>query len=103
MPTRGTSTILAWGGRRGGNGGTVKGTRAMATTRMNIARQKRARRKNWRGRETDPGYDIMFMSNETEVGVSEVKAVGYDKILASGVEVRVLSCRVEGVMDCLQV
>ena len=77
----------------------MKGTRAMATTRMNIARQKRARRKNWRGRETDTGYDIMFMSNETEVGVSEVKAAGYDKLLASRVEGRVSSRGVEGVMN----
>ena len=76
----------------------MKGTRATATTTMETARRKKRR-----GRETAPRCDIMFMSNETEVGVSEVKAVGYDKILASGVEVRVLSCRVEGFMNCLQV
>ena len=41
--------------------------------------------------------------HETDVGVSEVKAAGYDKLLVSRVEGRVLSCRVEGVMNCLQV
>ena len=60
---------------------------------------KRARRKKRRGRETAPGCDIMFTSNETEVEVSEVKAAGYDKLLASRVEGRVLSCRVDGVMN----
>ena len=43
----------------------MKVTRETATTTM-----KRARRKNRRGRETSPGCDIMFTSNETEVGVS---------------------------------
>ena len=76
----------------------MKGTRATATTTM-----ERARRKNRRGREMAPGCDIMFTSNETEVGVSEVKAAGYDKLLASRVEGRVLSCRVEEVMNYLQV
>ena len=76
----------------------MKRMRATATTTM-----KRARRKKRRGRETSPGCDIMFTSNETEVEVSEVKAAGYDKLLASRVEGRVLSCRVEGVMNCLQV
>ena len=64
---------------------------------------KRARRKKRRGRETAPGYDIMFTSNDTEVGVSEAKAAGYDKLLVSRVEGRVSSRRVEGVMNCLQV
>ena len=45
----------------------------------------------------------MFTSNKTEVGVSEVKAAGYDGLLAYRVEGRVLSRRVEGVMNCLQV
>ena len=58
----------------------MKGMRVTATTTM-----KRARRKKRRGRETAPGCDIMFTSNETEVGVSEVKAVGYDKLLVSRV------------------
>ena len=49
------------------------------------------------------GCDIMLTSNDTEVGVSEVKAVGYDKLLASRVEERVSSHRVEGIMNCLQV
>ena len=43
----------------------------------------------------------MFTSNETEVGVSEVKAVGYDKLLAYRVYGRVSSRRVEGVMNRL--
>ena len=47
---------------------------------------KRERRKKRRGRETAPGCDILFTSNETEVGVSEVKAVGCDKLLASRIE-----------------
>ena len=76
----------------------MKGTRATATTEMN-----RARRKNRRGRETAPGCDIMFTSKETEVGVSEVKAAVYDKILASRVEGRVLSHRIERIMNRLQV
>ena len=81
MPTLGTSTVLTWGGRRGQSGGMTKGTRAMATTMMN-----RARRKERRGWETATGCDITFTSNETEVGVSEVKAAGYDKQLAPRVE-----------------
>ena len=56
----------------------MKGTRATASTTMN-----RASRKKRRGRETDPGCDIMFTSNETEVGVSEVKAAFYAKLLVS--------------------
>ena len=76
----------------------MKGARATATTAM-----KRVRKKKSRGKETVPGCDIIFTSNKTEVGVSEVKAAGYDKLLASRVEGRVLSCRVEGVMNCLQV
>ena len=75
----------------------MKGMRVIATTTI-----KRARRKKRRGRETAPGCDIMFTSNETEVRVSEVKAAGCDKLLASRVEGRVLSCRVEGVMNFLQ-
>ena len=58
----------------------MEGTRATATTTM-----KRVRSKKRRGRETATGCDIMFTSNETEVGVSEVKATGYDKLLASRV------------------
>ena len=96
MSTRGTSTISACGGRRGQSGGTIKGTRVTATTTM-----KRARRKKRRGRDTAPGCDIMFTFNEIEVGVSEVKAAGYDKLLASRVEVLVSSRRVEGVMNRL--
>ena len=72
----------------------MKGTRLTATTTMN-----RARRKKSRGRDTAPGCDIMFTSCETEVGVSEVKAVGYDKLLASRVEGRLLYRRVDGVMN----
>ena len=64
---------------------------------------ERARKKKRRGREKAPGCDFMFTSKETEVGVSEVKAVGYDKLLSSRVEGRVSSYRVEGVMNCLQV
>ena len=64
---------------------------------------KRTKRKKRRGRETSPGCDIIFTSNKTEVRVSEVKSVGYDKLLASRVEGRVLSHRVEGVMNCIQV
>ena len=45
----------------------------------------------------------MFTSNETEVGVSEVKAACYDKLMVSRVEGRVSSHRVEGVMNRLQV
>ena len=56
----------------------MKGMRAKATKTM-----KRVRRKKRRGRKTTPGCDIMFTSNEMEVGVSEVKAVGYDKIMVS--------------------
>ena len=47
---------------------------------------KRVRKKERRGRETAPGCDIMFISNDTEVGVSELKAAGYDSQLASRVE-----------------
>ena len=47
---------------------------------------KRARRSKRRGRETAPGCDIMFTSNKKEVGVSEVKAVGYDKLLVNRIE-----------------
>ena len=76
----------------------MKGTRATTTTKM-----QRARSKKRRGRETAPRCDIMFTSKETEVGVSEVKSAGYDKLLVSRVEVRVLSCRLEGVTNYLQV
>ena len=61
------------------------------------------RRKKRRGRETALRYDIMFMSNKTEVGDSEVKAAGYDKLLESRVKGQVLSRRVEGVMNSLEV
>ena len=64
---------------------------------------KRARTKKRRGRETAPRCDIMFKSNEMEVGVSEVKAAGYDKLLAYRVEGRVSSYRVEEVMNRVQV
>ena len=50
-----------------------------ATTTMTM---KRARRNKRRGRETATGCNITFTSNDTKVGVSEVKAVGYDKLLA---------------------
>ena len=75
----------------------MKGTRTTETTMTSV------RRKNRRERGTDPGCDIIFTSNETEVGVSEVKAAGYDKLLASRVEVQVSSRRVDGVVNCLQV
>ena len=68
-----------------------------ATTMKRVSRKKRM------GREIAPGWDIMFTYKGKEVGVSEVKAVGYDKLLTSRVEVRVLSRRVEGVMNRLQV
>ena len=76
----------------------MKRKRVKAKTTM-----KRARRKKKRGRETDTKCDIMFMSNETEVGVSEVKAAGCDKLLESRVEGIVSSHRLEGVMNRLQV
>ena len=76
----------------------MKGTRAMATTTMKILRRKKKR-----GRDTSPGYDIIFMSNEAEVGVSEVMAASYDKLLVSRVEGRVSSRGGEGVMNRLQV
>ena len=55
--------------------------------------------KKRRGRETAPGCNIMFTSNDTEVRVSEVKAEGYDKLLTSRVEVQVSSHRLEGRMQ----
>ena len=55
------------------------------------------------GRETAPVCDIMFKSNEMEVGVSEVKDVGRDNLLASRVEGRVLSHGVEVIMNRLRV
>ena len=58
----------------------MKGTRVTATAKM-----KRVRRKKRRRRETSPGCNIMFKSNKTEVLVSEVKAAGYNKLLASRV------------------
>ena len=64
---------------------------------------KRVRRKKSRVREMTPGCGIMFTSNETAMGVSEVKDAGYDKLLASRVEGQVFSHRVEGVMNRLQV
>ena len=70
----------------------MKGMRETAT--MNISRRKKRI-----GRETAPGCDIMFTSNKMEVGVSEVKVVGYDKLLASRVEGRLLYRRVDGVMN----
>ena len=76
----------------------MKGTRVTATMKMKRVNMNKRRR-----RETAPGYDIMFASTMMEVGVSEVKAAGYDKLLASRVEGRVLSRRVEGVMNLLQV
>ena len=76
----------------------MKGTRATVTTTM-----RRTRKKKRRGRETYPRCDIMFMSNEMEVGVSEVKTAGYDNLLASRVEGRVLSHGVEVIMNRLRV
>ena len=98
MSTRGMSTISACGGRRGQSGVTIKVTRVTATTTM-----KRARRKKRRGRDTAPGCDIMFTPNETEVGVSEVNAAGYDKLLVSKVDGRVSSHKLEVIMNRLQV
>ena len=76
----------------------MKGTRATTTTTMD-----RTRRKKSMLRETAPGCDIMFTPNETEVGVSEVKAAGYYKLLTSRVERQVLYRRVEVVMNFSQV
>ena len=45
----------------------------------------------------------MFTSNDTNVGVSEVKSAGYDKLLASRADGRVLSRGVEVVLNRLQV
>ena len=59
----------------------MKGKRATATTMM-----KREISKKRRVRDTAPGCDIMFTSNEMDVGVSELKATGYDNLLASRVE-----------------
>ena len=75
---------------------TMKGTRETATTTMKVMWSKKRR-----GRETATGCDIMSASNEREVGVSGVKAAGYDKLMGSRVEGRVLSRRVEGVMNSL--
>ena len=66
-------------------------------------KMKRARRKKRTGRETAPGCDIMFTSDEREVGAYEVNAEGYDKLMVSRVDGQVFSCRVEGVMNNLQV
>ena len=63
--------------------GKMKWTKATETTKM-----KRERRKKRRGREMSPRCDIMFTFNETEMGVYEVKAVGYDKLLASRVKIK---------------
>ena len=70
--------ISKWGGRKGKSGGTMKGTRMTTTKTM-----KRVRRKKRRGKETALGCNITFTSNAAEVGVSEVKAADYDKLLAS--------------------
>ena len=45
----------------------------------------------------------MFTSNDTNVGVSEVKSAGYDKLLASRVDEKLLSRGVEVVINRLQV
>ena len=95
----GTSTILMLGGRRVQSGGTMKRTRVTAK----MTTMKREMRKKRRGRETAPECESMFTSNNTEVGVSELKAAGYDKLLASRVEGRVLSHIVEVIMNRLQV
>ena len=58
----------------------MKGTRETATIKI-------LRMKKRRVRETAPGCDIMFTSNETEVGLSQLKAAGYYKLLVSRVEV----------------
>ena len=97
MPIGGTSTILMLGGRRVQSGGTMKRTRVTAKTTT----MKREMRKKRRGRETAPECESMFTSNNTEVGVSELKAAGYDKLLASRVDQQVSSCRVEIVMNIL--
>ena len=76
----------------------MKGMRLTATTTI-----ERVGRKKWRGRVTAPGCDIMLPSNQIEVVVSEVKAAGYDKLMAYRVEGRLLSYIVEGVMNRLQV
>ena len=69
----------------------------MMTTMKIVRRKKRSRR------VTARRCDIMFMSNETEVVVSELKASGCDKLFVYRVEGRASSRRVEGVMNCLQV
>ena len=76
----------------------MKGERVTAMTTM-----KRVRRNNRRGIATAHGCDIMFTSNDTEVVVSEVNSVVYDKLLMSRVEVQVSSRRLEGVVNRLQV
>ena len=57
---------------------------------------ERTRRKNRRGRETAPGCNIMFTFNEKDVGVSEMKAAGSDKLLPSRVEGRFPAARKDG-------
>ena len=74
----------------------MKGTRATETTTMKIVRRKKRR-----GGYTDPGCNIMFMSNKMEVGVFAAKAAGYDKLLLSRVEGRLSSRRVDEVMNRL--
>lgn len=50
-----------------------------------------------------PNCTFMKMSNISEKGVSEVKAMACDKLLASRVESRISGNKVEGVMNRLQV
>lgn len=50
-----------------------------------------------------PNCSFMTMSNMSEEGVSEVKALACDRLLASRVESRISGRKVEGVMNRLQV
>lgn len=50
-----------------------------------------------------PNCSFMTMSNMSEKGVSEVKALACDKLLAARVESRISGNKVEGVMNRLQV
>jgi len=50
-----------------------------------------------------PNCSFMTMSNHSETGVSEVKALACDRLLATRVESRISGKKVEGVMNRLQV
>lgn len=52
---------------------------------------------------SDANCSLMTMSNLSEHGVSEVKAMACDKLLASRVDARVAGKKIEGVMNRLQV